>query len=34
MKEKMLEESTELDEGFMSEFKELWDDDMSIPGYF
>jgi hypothetical protein len=33
--EKMLEESTEMDEGFlMSEFKELWDDDMPTPGYF
>jgi len=32
MQEKMLEESAEMD--FMSEFKELWDDDMPIPGYF
>jgi calmodulin-binding transcription activator len=31
----MLEEPTEMDEGFlMSEFKELWDDDMPLPGYF
>ncbi|BAF11144.1 calmodulin-binding transcription activator 2 isoform X1 [Oryza sativa Japonica Group] len=35
MQEKMLEESTEMDEGLlMSEFKELWDDDMPTPGYF
>ncbi|TVU48115.1 hypothetical protein EJB05_07740 [Eragrostis curvula] len=35
MQEKMLEESTEMDEGFlMSEFKELWDDDMTTTGYF
>ncbi|KAK3150723.1 hypothetical protein QOZ80_3AG0236850 [Eleusine coracana subsp. coracana] len=35
MQEKMLEESTEMDEGFlMSEFKELWDDDMTTPGSF
>jgi calmodulin-binding transcription activator len=34
MQEKMLGESTEMDEGFMSEFKELWDDDTPIPGYF
>uniref|UniRef100_A0A0A9CXW5 Uncharacterized protein n=1 Tax=Arundo donax TaxID=35708 RepID=A0A0A9CXW5_ARUDO len=36
MQEKMLEESTEMDEGFLmsSEFKELWDDDMPTPGYF
>lgn len=34
MQEKMLEESTEMDEGFMSEFKELWDDDTPIQGYF
>ncbi|KAL5217865.1 hypothetical protein ABZP36_018549 [Zizania latifolia] len=35
MQEKMLEESTEMDEGLlMSEFKELWDDDMPMPGYF
>uniref|UniRef100_A0A0A9D9Q9 Uncharacterized protein n=1 Tax=Arundo donax TaxID=35708 RepID=A0A0A9D9Q9_ARUDO len=33
MQEKMLE-STDTDEGFMSEFKELWDDDTPIPGYF
>ncbi|OQU91909.1 calmodulin-binding transcription activator 3 isoform X1 [Sorghum bicolor] len=32
MQEKMLEESAEMD--FMSEFKELWDDDTPIPGYF
>ncbi|KQJ96510.1 calmodulin-binding transcription activator 3 isoform X2 [Brachypodium distachyon] len=32
--EKMLEDPTEMDEGhFMSEFKELWDDDAPIPGY-
>ncbi|CAM0871794.1 unnamed protein product [Alopecurus aequalis] len=35
MQEIMLEESTEMDEGFlMSEFRELWDDDMPMPGYF
>uniref|UniRef100_A0ACD5XM19 Uncharacterized protein n=1 Tax=Avena sativa TaxID=4498 RepID=A0ACD5XM19_AVESA len=36
MQDIMLEESTEMDEGFlMSEFKELWDDDMpAVPGYF
>ncbi|KAL6648662.1 hypothetical protein ACP70R_012886 [Stipagrostis hirtigluma subsp. patula] len=35
MQENMLEESTEMDEGFlMSEFKELWDDDMPMPGYY
>ncbi|KAM0910280.1 hypothetical protein ACQ4PT_014267 [Festuca glaucescens] len=35
MQEIMLEESTEMDEGFlMSEFRELWDDDMPTPGYF
>ncbi|KAK3153577.1 hypothetical protein QOZ80_2BG0177660 [Eleusine coracana subsp. coracana] len=34
MQEKMLEESTEMDEGFMSEFKELWDDDTPIQDYF
>ncbi|KAF7050686.1 hypothetical protein CFC21_059018 [Triticum aestivum] len=36
VEESMLEESTEMDEGFlMSEFKELWDDDMPpLPGYF
>ncbi|XP_062210180.1 calmodulin-binding transcription activator 2-like isoform X2 [Phragmites australis] len=35
MQEKMLEESTEMDESFLrSEFKELWDDDMPMPGYF
>ncbi|KAG8073805.1 hypothetical protein GUJ93_ZPchr0006g45289 [Zizania palustris] len=35
MQEKMVEESTEMDEGLlMSEFKELWDDDMPMPGYF
>jgi len=32
MQEKMMEESAEMD--FMSEFKELWDDDTPIPGYF
>uniref|UniRef100_A0A804LQ35 CG-1 domain-containing protein n=1 Tax=Zea mays TaxID=4577 RepID=A0A804LQ35_MAIZE len=31
MEEKMLEESAGMD--FMSEFKELWDDDTPIPGY-
>jgi calmodulin-binding transcription activator len=31
MQEKMPEESAEMD---MSEFKELWDDDAPIPGYF
>ncbi|XP_062201029.1 calmodulin-binding transcription activator 1-like isoform X2 [Phragmites australis] len=32
MQEKMLEESTDMDEGyFMSEFKELWDDDTPVP---
>lgn len=35
MQEKMLEDSADIDEGyFMSEFKELWDDDTPIPGYF
>ncbi|XP_062206085.1 calmodulin-binding transcription activator 3-like isoform X2 [Phragmites australis] len=35
MQEKVLEEPTEMDEGyFMNEFKELWDDDTHIPGYF
>ncbi|KAL6867691.1 hypothetical protein ACP4OV_015715 [Aristida adscensionis] len=35
MQENMLEESAEMDEGFlMSEFEELWDDDMPVPGYF
>ncbi|XP_010229054.1 calmodulin-binding transcription activator 3 isoform X2 [Brachypodium distachyon] len=35
MQENMLEESTEMDEGFlMSEFQELWDDDTPMPGYF
>uniref|UniRef100_A0A0E0K9W6 CG-1 domain-containing protein n=1 Tax=Oryza punctata TaxID=4537 RepID=A0A0E0K9W6_ORYPU len=35
MQEKMLEESTDMDEGLlMSEFKELWDDDVPTPGYF
>jgi hypothetical protein len=35
MQEIMLEESTEMDEGFlMSELGELWDDDMPAPGYF
>jgi calmodulin-binding transcription activator len=35
MQEKMPEESTGMDEGFlMSEFKELWDDDMPTSGYF
>uniref|UniRef100_A0A453IZ78 Uncharacterized protein n=1 Tax=Aegilops tauschii subsp. strangulata TaxID=200361 RepID=A0A453IZ78_AEGTS len=35
VEESMLEESTEMDEGFlMSEFKELWDDDVPLPGYF
>lgn len=35
MQEKMMEELAEMDEGFlMSEFKELWDDDMKAPGYF
>ncbi|CAL4921216.1 unnamed protein product [Urochloa decumbens] len=34
MQEKMLESSTDMDEGFvMSEFKELWDDGMPMPGY-
>uniref|UniRef100_A0A0D9XJ43 CG-1 domain-containing protein n=1 Tax=Leersia perrieri TaxID=77586 RepID=A0A0D9XJ43_9ORYZ len=35
VQEKILDESTEMDEGdFMSEFKELWDDDTPLPGYF
>ncbi|WVZ58628.1 hypothetical protein U9M48_008880 [Paspalum notatum var. saurae] len=35
MQEKMLEDSAEMDEGyFMSEFKELWDDDTPTTGYF
>uniref|UniRef100_A0A0A9E410 Uncharacterized protein n=1 Tax=Arundo donax TaxID=35708 RepID=A0A0A9E410_ARUDO len=35
MQEKMLEESTEMDEGYlMSELQELWEDDTPIPGYF
>ncbi|XP_006649535.1 calmodulin-binding transcription activator 1-like [Oryza brachyantha] len=35
LQEKMLEESTEMDEGLlMSEFQELLDDDMPTPGYF
>ncbi|KAG0552420.1 hypothetical protein BDA96_01G505800 [Sorghum bicolor] len=34
MQEKMLDESTEMDEGFfMSEFKELWDDDVPMPSW-
>jgi hypothetical protein len=34
MQEKMLESSTDMDEGsVMSDFKELWDDDMPVPGY-
>jgi calmodulin-binding transcription activator len=34
MQEKMAE-STDMDEGFlMSEFKELWDEDMPTSGYF
>ncbi|CAD6209959.1 unnamed protein product [Miscanthus lutarioriparius] len=34
MQEKMLDESTEMDEGFfMSEFKELWYDDVPMPSW-
>ncbi|TKV97726.1 hypothetical protein SEVIR_9G514300v4 [Setaria viridis] len=34
MQEKMLESSTDMDEGLaMSDFEELWDDDMPMPGY-
>jgi hypothetical protein len=34
MQEKMLDEATEMDEGFfMSEFKELWDDDVPMPSW-
>jgi len=33
LQEKMLESSTDMDEGFvMSEFQELWDDDIPMPG--
>jgi hypothetical protein len=33
MQEKILQESTEMDEGLlMSQFKEIWDEPM--PGYF
>ncbi|CAN6324123.1 unnamed protein product [Urochloa humidicola] len=35
MQEKMLEESAEMDDGYlMNELQELWDDDTPIPGYF
>ncbi|PUZ42444.1 hypothetical protein GQ55_9G582700 [Panicum hallii var. hallii] len=35
LQEKMLESSTDMDEGFvMSEFQKLWDDDMPMPGNF
>ncbi|RCV46155.1 hypothetical protein SETIT_9G510100v2 [Setaria italica] len=34
MQEKMLESSTDMDEGLaMSDFEELWGDDMPMPGY-
>jgi len=34
MQEKMLDESTAMDEGFfMSEFKKLWDDDVPMPSW-
>ncbi|XP_040384011.1 calmodulin-binding transcription activator 3-like isoform X1 [Oryza brachyantha] len=35
VQEKILDDSAEMDEGnFMSEFKELWDDDTPLPDYF